>query len=87
VTGPDKTCFSVFESVVRDQVLSDVEDEKSRLRHPVIVKIVNNAAQEIEHGSFYRELQVFKGLDASLRDIGGSPADRITEGKKRGSPD
>jgi hypothetical protein len=28
--------------------------------------IVKDAAQQIEHGSFYRVLQVFKGRDASL---------------------
>ncbi len=58
--------FSVFESVVRAQVLSDVEDEKSRLRHTLIIRIVTDATDEIEHGSFYRVLQVFKGLDANL---------------------
>jgi hypothetical protein len=58
--------FSVFESVVRDQVLSEVEDEMTRLRHAVIIQIVEGAVQEIEHGSFYRVLEVFKGRDAGL---------------------
>ncbi len=58
--------FSVFESVVRDQVLSEVEDEKRRLRHAVINQIVNDAEQEIEHGSFYRVLQALKGSDVNL---------------------
>jgi hypothetical protein len=58
--------FSVFESVVRAQVLSEVEDEKCRLRHAVIIQIVDGAVQEIEHGSFYRVLEVFKGRDAEL---------------------
>jgi hypothetical protein len=58
--------FSVFESAVRAQVLSEVEDEKSRLRHALIIQIVTDATDEIEHGSFYRVLQVFKGLDANL---------------------
>jgi hypothetical protein len=58
--------FSVFESIVRDQVLSDVEDEKARLSHALIVKIVENAVQEIEHGSFYQVLEVFKGRGAGL---------------------
>jgi hypothetical protein len=57
--------FSVFESVVRAQVLSEVEDEKSRLRHALIVQIVTNATDEIEHGSFHRLLQVLKGLDSN----------------------
>jgi len=58
--------FSVFESVVRAQVLSEVEDEKSRLRHEPIIQVVTDATDEIEHGSFYRVLQVFKGIDANL---------------------
>ena len=58
--------FSVFESVVRDRILSEIEDEKGRLRHAVIIQIVNDAEQEIEHGSFYRVLQVLKGGDVSL---------------------
>jgi hypothetical protein len=58
--------FSVFESVVRAQVLSEVEDEKRRLRHELIIQIVTDATDEIEHGSFYRVLEVFKGLDANL---------------------
>ncbi len=58
--------FSVSESVVRAQVLSEVEDEKSRLRHELIIQIVTDATDEIEHGSFYRVLEVFKGLDANL---------------------
>ena len=58
--------FSVFESVVRDQVLSEVEDEMTRLRHAVIIQIVEGAVQEIEHGSFYWVLEVFKGRDAGL---------------------
>jgi len=58
--------FSVFESIVRDQVLSDIAVEKTRLRHAIIVQIVEDAVQEIEHGSFYRVLETFKGNGAEL---------------------
>jgi hypothetical protein len=58
--------FSVFESIVRDQVLSDVEDQKARLSHALLIQIVDDAVEEIEHGSFYRVLEVFKGSDAGL---------------------
>jgi hypothetical protein len=37
-----------------------------RLRHELIIQIVTDATDEIEHGSFYRVLEVFKGLDANL---------------------
>jgi len=58
--------FSVFESMVRDQVLSEVENEKTRLSHALIVQIVDDAVEDIEHGSFSRLLEVFKGRDAGL---------------------
>jgi len=58
--------FSVFESVVRDQVLSDVEEQKSRLTHALIVQMVESAVGEIEQGSFYRVLAVFKPEGADL---------------------
>jgi len=38
----------------------------TRLRHAVIIQIVEGAVQKIEHGSFYRVLEVFKGRDAGL---------------------
>ena len=59
--------FSVFESNVRDQALSELEDEKARLSHArLIVRIVEGAVEEIEHGSFFRLLEVFKGLARTL---------------------
>jgi hypothetical protein len=58
--------FSVFESIVRVQVLSDVEEQKSRLSHALIVQIVEDAVEEIEHGSFYRLLEVLKPYGAAL---------------------
>ncbi len=58
--------FSVFESIVRDQVLSDVEGEKGRLSHALIVQIVEDAVGQIEHGSFYRLLEFFKPHGAVL---------------------
>jgi hypothetical protein len=58
--------FSVFESIVRAQVLSEIEEEKSRLRHALIIQIVTDATDAIEHGSFFRVLDVFKALDVNL---------------------
>ena len=82
--------FSVFESVVRAQVLSEVEDEKSRLRHELIIQIVTDATDEIEHGSFYRVLQVFKGLDANLiEEVNQVRKYRnwVAHGRRTGKPD
>jgi hypothetical protein len=53
--------FSVFESEVRDRVLSEVQAEKVRLGHPFLTRIVEDAVQDIEHGSFARLLDIFKG--------------------------
>lgn len=52
--------FSVFESIVCDHVLSEVADERSRLRHTLLLQIVDGAIEEIESGSFFRVLEVFK---------------------------
>jgi hypothetical protein len=40
---------------------ADVEVEKARLSHALIVRIVEEAVQQIEHGSFYQVLEDFKG--------------------------
>ena len=36
------------------------------MRHELIIQIVTDGTDQIEHGSFYRLLQVLKGLDANL---------------------
>jgi hypothetical protein len=58
--------FSVFESIVRDKVCADVHDEKGRLSNALLIQIVEGAISDIEHGSFFRVLDVFKGQDADL---------------------
>jgi hypothetical protein len=58
--------FSVFESIVRERVLAEVEAERSRLSHALVVRIVDGAMQDIEQGSFFRILEVFKDRDADL---------------------
>jgi hypothetical protein len=82
--------FSVFESIVRDRVLADVDDEKSRLGHPLIVRIVDDALQEIEHGGFYRVLEVFKGRDERLvEEVNQVRKDRnwVAHGRRTAKPD
>jgi hypothetical protein len=52
--------FSVFESIVRDRVLSDISEERSRLTHALLIKLVDDSIQDVESGSFFRVLEVFK---------------------------
>jgi hypothetical protein len=61
--------FSVFESVIRDRILTEVQEEKVRLSHALLVRIVDDAVQDIEHGSFSRLLDVFKGRGKDLDDL------------------
>jgi hypothetical protein len=58
--------FSVFEAIVRDQVLREVQLEASGLRHPAVRHAVGLLTEAIEHGSFYKVLEAYKGLDADL---------------------
>jgi hypothetical protein len=58
--------FSVFESSVRDRVLSDVQDERYRLSNALVAQIVDDAIRDIEQGGFFRILEVFKSRDADL---------------------
>lgn len=58
--------FSVFESVVRDHALGDLRAERSRLGHPLLLAIVDEAIQDLERGSFYRVLDTYKGRDHDL---------------------
>jgi hypothetical protein len=58
--------FSVFESVVRDRVLSEIQDERSRLTHPQLVRIIDDSLDGIQNGSFFRIMEAFKGKDPGL---------------------
>jgi hypothetical protein len=58
--------FSAFESMVRIRVLSDVKNEKSAVRHAVLVEAVLDAIQRVEEGSFYWVLSPFKNLNHNL---------------------
>ena len=58
--------FSVFEATVRQRVLADVADEMPIVRHPALVNAIEALNDTIGHGSFYRVMDPFKGLDANL---------------------
>jgi len=58
--------FSVFESVVRESVLSEIRGERSRMIHPQVIQIMDDALDGVENGSFGRILETFKGQDTDL---------------------
>ena len=58
--------FSVFEAAVRVRVLREVREELPLLRHSALRHAGENALEDIEHGSFFKVLEPFKGIDADL---------------------
>jgi hypothetical protein len=57
--------FSVFESIIRDRVLYDIERERSLLTHSLLIRIVGESIKDVESGSFFRVLEVFKSSETS----------------------
>jgi hypothetical protein len=62
--------FSAFESVVRDQILSVIEEEIKKERQgqdrPLIIQILHEARQESKRGRILRVLGYLKSQDAGL---------------------
>jgi hypothetical protein len=58
--------FSVFESVVRERVLSQLSDELTVARSRQVKAVLRRASEGIANGSFFRILEVYKPDDAGL---------------------
>jgi hypothetical protein len=58
--------FSVFEAIVREQVRLEIEKERERVSHALVTQIVERAIEDIDHGSFFRILEVYKKQNAEL---------------------
>lgn len=58
--------FSAFESILRDRARIDVQNERDRLVHPLVTRILDDAARDLDQSSIFRVLDVFKGQDANL---------------------
>ena len=58
--------FSVFEAIVRERVLEDVACELPALRHVALRHAVDALKEALEHGSFARVLEPYKGHGADL---------------------
>lgn len=58
--------FSVFEAIIRERVLAEVEAELPPLRHVAIKRAIDEMKESIEHGSFFKVLEPYKDFDANL---------------------
>src|SRR5258708_2974593 len=57
--------FSVFEALVRECALVDIEAEILP-RHPAVRHAITTLKDSIEHGSFFQVLESYKALDPDL---------------------
>jgi hypothetical protein len=58
--------FSAFESAMREQVLSMIDNERNQSARPLVVRILDDARQETKRGRILRVLGFFKNQDAGL---------------------
>lgn len=65
--------FSVFESIVRDYLVSRMRPEADTLTDPVLVQAVADAVRGSEEGSFFRRVL------SPLKEQGSVPAELVTE--------
>lgn len=58
--------FSVFEAIVRGNILEQIGRTDSPRQHPVVRQAIDAAKDRIGEGSFYRVLESYKGIDDPL---------------------
>jgi hypothetical protein len=58
--------FSVFEAIVRDQALIDVDGSLAPPLHPAVGRAVDDLKQDLRSGSFARVTAAFQSLDTDL---------------------
>lgn len=58
--------FSVFESNVRNRVLTEIDGQVPVLQHPALEHAIAELREAIGHGSFFRVLEPYKLADAGL---------------------
>ena len=58
--------FSAFESIIRERARSDVRNARDRLLHPLVTRILDAAVQDLEQGSIFRVLDVYKDQDVEI---------------------
>ena len=73
--------FSVFESIVRQEVADDLQGEVSGLKHPALKRSAKRMLQNIEEGSFYQNvLELFK---IPGQESGGMKVNSLVEAVSR----
>jgi hypothetical protein len=58
--------FSAFESIIREQARSDVRDARDRFLHPLVTRILDEAIEDVAHGSIFRVLNIYKEQEVSI---------------------
>jgi hypothetical protein len=58
--------FSVFEATVRARAKADVDRETELIRHPAVLRAVNDLKEAIENGSFGKVTEAYKRVDVDL---------------------
>jgi hypothetical protein len=58
--------FSVFEAMVRTFAKADVDRETALMRHPAVLRAVNDLRESIENGSFSKVTEAYKKMDVDL---------------------
>lgn len=58
--------FSVFEAIVRDLVIRDVDAELPAFKHVALKRAIVEMKEDIEQGSFFKVLDPYKEVDANL---------------------
>jgi hypothetical protein len=58
--------FAAFEAILRDRAKMDVQEERDRSVHPLVTRILDEAARDLDQSSIFRVLEVYKGQDANL---------------------
>jgi hypothetical protein len=60
--------FSVFEAIVREDIVEQIEPESATLRHQSLKEAAEEVIEKISLGSFYRVLAPFRALEPELTE-------------------
>ncbi len=61
--------FSIFENIVREKILAEIKVEADPLRHVALRKAVEQLFESLDHGSFFKVLDLYKSVDADLVEL------------------
>ena len=67
--------FSVFEAIVRDRLVTQFQDERIGLIHPVLREAAREAVEGIKNGSFHNN--VIEPLKADISDLVIEPVNQV----------